>query len=321
MHRAFSLPLAVLLFLFFAGHASASSHCEFRLGFKFLRDLIGHDIVGECLENEHYNHIGDSNQHTTGGLMAWRKADNWTAFTDGYRTWVNGPYGLVQRLNTERFEWEADYAEIVLGVKPTPTPVPPARPTPTPRSVPTAPTGSTINDPIASNGSLVSPHGMLLTTIAFTAPDAWPYVLASNQFNDPPDSSWRHFIIGVVVTNTGDRVIEVDEFHYKLVGDQRVVYDQFDNGCGVLDEELDVELFPDGSKGGLLCFHVPRGEDGWILIYEQAFLFNAKKRFLKVPEGCQESARLAGTRASMCKNTLNRNFDFSAQIRALGLDK
>ncbi len=83
------------------------------LGFKVLRDLIGHEIVGECLDNEHYNDIGDSNQHTTtGGLLAWRKADNWTAFTDGYRTWINGPNGLVQRLNTERFEWEADYAEI-----------------------------------------------------------------------------------------------------------------------------------------------------------------------------------------------------------------
>ena len=113
------LHIPALVFLFFiifvltASSLSAHSHCEFRLGFKTLRDLIGHDIVGECLESEHYNAIGDSNQRTTGGLMAWRKADNWTAFTDGYRTWINGPNGLVQRLNTERFEWEADRAESV----------------------------------------------------------------------------------------------------------------------------------------------------------------------------------------------------------------
>ena len=37
------------------------------------------------------------------GLLVWRKADNHTAFTDGYRTWVNGPYGLQVRLNTARF--------------------------------------------------------------------------------------------------------------------------------------------------------------------------------------------------------------------------
>ena len=84
--------------------------CQFVLGFATLRDLIGHDIVGDCLENERYAANGNSEQRTTGGLLVWRKSDNWTAFTDGYRTWINGPNGLVQRLNTERFEWEADYA-------------------------------------------------------------------------------------------------------------------------------------------------------------------------------------------------------------------
>ena len=105
-----AIGLAVFLALFTAATVHAAD-CQFVLGFKTLRDLIGHDIVGECLEGEHYNAIGDSVQQTTGGLLAWRKADNWTAFTDGYRTWVNGPNGLQQRLNTERFEWEADYAD------------------------------------------------------------------------------------------------------------------------------------------------------------------------------------------------------------------
>ena len=39
----------------------------------------------------------------------WRKADNRTAFTDGYRTWINGPNGLVDRLNSARFPWEAGF--------------------------------------------------------------------------------------------------------------------------------------------------------------------------------------------------------------------
>ena len=38
--------------------------------------------------------------------MVWRKLDNFTAFTDGYRTWVNGPFGVQMRLNTEQFPWE-----------------------------------------------------------------------------------------------------------------------------------------------------------------------------------------------------------------------
>ena len=125
--------LALALFLLLPSTAAASE-CQFVLGFATLRDLIGHEIVGECLENEHHNEIGDSVQQTTGGLLAWRKADNWTAFTDGYRTWINGPNGLVQRLNTERFEWEADYAPGGGIATPTPTHIltPTPQPTPTP---------------------------------------------------------------------------------------------------------------------------------------------------------------------------------------------
>ena len=114
----------------------AAADCQFVLGFNTLRNLIGHEIVGECLENEHYNEISDSVQQTTGGLMAWRKADNWTAFTDGYRTWVNGPNGLQQRLNTERFEWEADYAPGGGVATPTPETL---SPIPIPTPVPAAP--------------------------------------------------------------------------------------------------------------------------------------------------------------------------------------
>ena len=112
IRRVLTALLLGIALLLVTPSVSLAADCQFVLGFKTLRDLVGHDIVGDCLEGEHYNAIGDSVQQTTGGLLAWRKADNWTAFTDGYRTWVNGPDGLQQRLNTERFEWEADYAEI-----------------------------------------------------------------------------------------------------------------------------------------------------------------------------------------------------------------
>jgi hypothetical protein len=83
------------------------ANCSFVLGFAAMHALIP-DVSGPCAEDEHYDPItGDSLQATARGLMVWRKADNWTAFTDGYRTWVNGPIGLQERLNTQRFPWEA----------------------------------------------------------------------------------------------------------------------------------------------------------------------------------------------------------------------
>ena len=81
--------------------------CAFQLGFKALHDLIP-DVVGDCLDNEqHSPATGITQQATSNGQLIWRKADNWTGFTDGQHTWINGPEGLQQRLNTERLPWEA----------------------------------------------------------------------------------------------------------------------------------------------------------------------------------------------------------------------
>ena len=116
--------------------------CSFILGFATLKALIdeaeGPEKVGDCLEDQRFNpENGDALQQTTGGLLVWRKADNWTAFTDGYRTWINGPNGLEARLNTEQFDWEM--------AQPTPTPIPTATPEPQPVVAP-QPTATPVVD-------------------------------------------------------------------------------------------------------------------------------------------------------------------------------
>ena len=101
-----------------AGPAAVS--CHFKLGFLALHDLIP-ELVGGCVTDEYHNSAnGDGLQQTTGGLLVWRKADNWTAFTDGNQTWVNGPFGLQSRYNTQRFRWE--WNPDGLAVVPPPTP-------------------------------------------------------------------------------------------------------------------------------------------------------------------------------------------------------
>src|SRR5438132_10035603 len=105
------LALSLLAASLLPGNVAQADDCQFRLGFKTLHDLIP-AVVGDCLVDEHHNPTnGDGLQETTGatgagGLLVWRKADNFTAFTDGYRTWINGPFGLQTRLNGERFDWE-----------------------------------------------------------------------------------------------------------------------------------------------------------------------------------------------------------------------
>jgi len=99
--------LAAMLGLVFSFHPLLAQDCSFQLGFKALHDLIP-DVVGDCLDDEQHNPAtGITQQPTTNGQLTWRKADNWTGFSDGQRTWINGPEGLQQRLNSERLPWEA----------------------------------------------------------------------------------------------------------------------------------------------------------------------------------------------------------------------
>ena len=119
--------------------------CTFTLGFATLRGMIiaqFGDIVGPCLENEWHNAFnGDGLQQTTGGLMVWRKCDNWTAFTNGSTTWLNGPTGLVTRPNAgPLFPFEASNCPAgPAGPPPGPSAPPPPAP-----AQPPAPTATAI---------------------------------------------------------------------------------------------------------------------------------------------------------------------------------
>jgi len=127
------LSLLVAWLLTFVAVAPASAaRCQFVLGFATIQSMMP-GTVGACLTDEQYGANGDGLQQTTGptgagGLLVWRKLDNWTAFTDGYRSWVNGPSGLQERLNTERFCWEGDASTVAtcIGAAPVAAPAPSA---------------------------------------------------------------------------------------------------------------------------------------------------------------------------------------------------
>ncbi len=85
---------------------SAQAGPEFRLGFEALAQQIP-VVVGDPLEDEHPGPNNTVVQTTTTGMMVWRSADNWTGFTDGSLTWVEGPNGVEVRPNDQRFPWES----------------------------------------------------------------------------------------------------------------------------------------------------------------------------------------------------------------------
>ena len=93
-----SLLLTLLLVATLSRAASsglAQNSCSFVLGFQRLHDQLP-EIVGTCLENEQHDPgTGDAHQRTSGGLLAWHKAENQTTFTNGTTTWVSGPDGAA----------------------------------------------------------------------------------------------------------------------------------------------------------------------------------------------------------------------------------
>jgi len=111
MRQVVATLIVVMLLVWVSGAIDVHGQdaCSFVGGFARLRDSVGADKVGACLEDEHFNaDNGNTEQRTTGGLLVWRKADNFTAFTDGGTTWLNGPDGVQSRPNGERFSWETD---------------------------------------------------------------------------------------------------------------------------------------------------------------------------------------------------------------------
>jgi Pentapeptide repeats (8 copies) len=135
-----------------AAQSPIAQPCTFQLGFAALSQSLSPDLVGGCLENESYNRFnGNVEQHTTNGLLYWRRTDNATAFTDGYITWLNGPLGIQERLSADPpFAWEilgdmtpANPPEVV---PPPFIPAPPApgttRPSPPPVPIVTQPDNS-----------------------------------------------------------------------------------------------------------------------------------------------------------------------------------
>jgi phosphohistidine phosphatase SixA len=83
--------------------------CSFLFGFASMRDVLGPQVVGNCLEEQRFvAGNGSTEQRTSNGMLVFSGLDGLVRFVTGNRTWILTPQGLVDRPNTTRFEWEGD---------------------------------------------------------------------------------------------------------------------------------------------------------------------------------------------------------------------
>jgi hypothetical protein len=155
---------------------------------------------------------------------------------------------------------------------PTPTPGPPT-PTspPTPTRTPTQPPVGTRGNPVPRGQGGLTPHGWQVIVLDLN-PDAWPVVLAENQFNDPPAPGNRMVIIRVGVTNVSveDEPGAIFSSLFYFTGSRNIVYSTFGelSRCGLIPDELYGKLYRGSYVEGNICFQIPVDETDLRLLYE-----------------------------------------------------
>lgn len=151
------------------------------------------------------------------------------------------------------------------------------------------PLGSTLDNPIPAGEVLVGSDGTAIRVLGIVE-NAREQIAAENQFNDPPAEGMRFFLISVEITYPSDASgsVKVAGYDFKLIGSNRVVYDSLQHSCSfsipdALGGLVGVsEIFPGGQTIGNICFQIPEGETGLILIHEPGFGFGGGRRFLSL---------------------------------------
>ena len=148
---------------------------------------------------------------------------------------------------------------------------------------PVPPPGAVLSDAFPIGGVLKGADGAEVRALQITA-DAWPLVLEENRFNDPPGQGNRFFMVRVEVVNPPDALqpIDISDSDFEIIGDNRVIY-RWTDGCGIIPDEIDREIFPGGRAEGNVCFEIPIAERGLILIYKPEYSEDSR-RFLHITE-------------------------------------
>ena len=150
---------------------------------------------------------------------------------------------------------------------PTPTPEPTATPTPTPTPTP-LPIGYSQSAPAPAGSTVVTGDGIALTILSVTL-DAADAVANENMFNDPPDAGKRFVMARVRAQNVGgdaNAEIAVGGYDFEIV----VSGAKLDDSCGVIPDEIRLDLFAGGMGEGNVCFEIPQSESDIVLLYEPA---------------------------------------------------
>lgn len=138
------------------------------------------------------------------------------------------------------------------------------------------------NSPVALGEHVVGDTWEIWVIESVRGDEALQRVKEANMFNEDPAPGMEYVLVHVSVRNVkadsgSDRI---DEFSFKLTGDAARVYDN----PIVVDPEprFDFDIYAGGEASGWITLQAAEGEQGLKLVYEPAFSFTSKSRYMNI---------------------------------------
>ena len=118
-------------------------------------------------------------------------------------------------------------------------------------------------------------------TVLSVQPDATSDVLGENPYNDPPAEVNQFYMVTVRAKYLGLGSQTFSGIELKTVGDLGVVYRDYEDGCGVIPDELDDyrELFTNGATEGNKCWEISTSDAESLMLLVDSFVSFDDQRF------------------------------------------
>jgi hypothetical protein len=131
-------------------------------------------------------------------------------------------------------------------------------------------------------------------TVISVTPDAADLIVTEDSFNEPPADGHQFFMATVRLTYIGETSDEFYVSDLNAVGQSAVSYNQFDDSCGSIPDELESrELFTGGTIEGNVCWSIETADVDSLVLYDS--YDDDERVFLSLtPDGSESATPVAG---------------------------
>jgi hypothetical protein len=125
-------------------------------------------------------------------------------------------------------------------------------------------------------------------TVVSVTPDAADLILGEDSFNEPPAEGQQFFLATVRLTYVGETSDEFYVSDLNAVGQSAVGYNQFDDYCGSIPDELPSrELFTGGTIEGNVCWSVATEDADSLVLYDNYGSSEERVYLSMMPDGLE----------------------------------